>query len=226
MQMTMLQDGRGSGKIKSVQELQGAPRQMQYGRLPYSPLIFPHAHRAIDETRPNCKRCLKAKLTCGDWPSLTVIQFQGRPIKRQRHTLKLKQETPMAEDKSLSATRFLDLSSPWSKVMIPPDDIFVNYTLAHLLKSSDQMDQIAIPGVERALADQCFLALATSYFGNEHREQALVKRGFQRYSSALEGLHEALGDVSKSKTYDVLESVIVMALFEVFLFLGLLQFQY
>ncbi|KAF2490866.1 hypothetical protein BU16DRAFT_136300 [Lophium mytilinum] len=167
-----------------------------------------------DETRPICKRCLKAKLTCGDWPpSLTVIQFEGH-TKRQQQTPELKQKSPMVEESALEVTRFSDPLSPWSRIMIPSDDIFVNYTWAHLLRSSDQMDQTVVPGVDRTLSDQCFLALATSYFGNEHCEQGLVQRGFRRYSSALKGLHEALCDVSKSKTYDVLESVIVMALFE------------
>lgn len=94
------------------------------------------------------------------------------------------------------------------------DDIFVNYTLAHLLRSSDQVEQ-DVTGIERTLANQCFLALATSYFGGEHKEKSLVERGLQRYGVALKGLHDAMGNSSKMKTYDVLESVIVMSLFEV-----------
>jgi hypothetical protein len=121
----------------------------------------------------------------------------------------------VTENESLEVTPFSDPSSPWPKITIPSDDNFVNYTLANLLRSIDHMDQIAIPGVDRMLADQCFLALATSYFGNEHHEKSLIERGFRRYGRALKRLNEALCVESKSKTYDVLESVSVMALFEV-----------
>jgi hypothetical protein len=168
-----------------------------------------------DETRPNCKRCIKAKLTCGDWPSLTVIQFDGHTRKQQQAPESI-EESPIAEENVLGLTLFSDPPSPWSKIVISSDEIFVNYTWARLLKSSDQMDQTVVPGVDRTLSEQCFLALATSYFGNENREQAVMERGFQRYGSALKLLHEALGSASKSKTYDVLESIIVMSLFEVF----------
>jgi hypothetical protein len=149
-----------------------------------------------------------------------VIQFNGH-IKRQHQTPGLKQEPSLAENNALGVTLYSDSPSPWSRVMISSDEIFVNYTLAHLLRSSDQWDQTVVSGIDRTLSDQCFLALATSYFGNEHREKMLVDRGFRRYGTALKGLHEALCDVSKSKTYDVLESVIVMALFEVIQFLDL-----
>jgi hypothetical protein len=176
----------------------------------------------IDETRPNCKRCMKAKLTCGDWPSMTVIQFDGQ-AKRQPQTLELKQESLEVEENGLAVMQSPNLSSPWSRITIPSDEIFVNYTLAHLLRSSDQMDIVIVPGVERTLSDQCFLALATSYFGNEHRDQTLVKRGFQRYGSALKGLNEALSDISKNKTYDVIESAVVMALFEVIISFSLVE---
>jgi hypothetical protein len=143
-----------------------------------------------------------------------VIQFQGQS-KPPQQAPELKQNSPTVDENALEVTFSSDPSSPWSKVIISSDEIFVNYTMAHLLRSNEYMEQTVVPGVDRTLADQCFLALATSYFGNEHREQALVKQGFQRYSSALKGVHEALCDASKSKTYDVLESVIVMALFEV-----------
>jgi hypothetical protein len=186
-------------------------------------MISQHTNRVIDETRPDCTRCLKAKLTCGDWPSMTVIQFDGQ-TKRQQRTLPLKQKSPKAEEKALEVTLFSNPLSPWSKITISSDDIFVNYTLAHLLKGSDQVNQIVVPGIDTTLSDQCFLALSTSYFGSKHGEHALVERGLQRYGSALKKLHEALADATKCITYDVVESVIVMALFEVILFLDMFHF--
>lgn len=90
----------------------------------------------------------------------------------------------------------------------------MNYTLAHLFKGNEQVDPTALY-VERALSDQCFPALATSYFGSEHREKAVLEQGLQRYGSALKDLNTALGDLERCKTYDVLEAVTLMSLFEV-----------
>ncbi|KAF2665108.1 hypothetical protein BT63DRAFT_85356 [Microthyrium microscopicum] len=169
-----------------------------------------------DETRPNCRRCLKAKLSCGDWPTMTIIQFNGQP-EQQPSTPKTEPELQIV-DTIENKTGLLSSSwSPWSKVAMPTDDLFVSYTLAHLLRGSYQLDDIYVPEVDRVLSDTCFLALATSYFGNDHREQAVVQRGVRRYSSALKGLNEALHDDSKSRTYDVLKAVLLMATYEMLL---------
>jgi hypothetical protein len=103
---------------------------------------------------------------------------------------------------------------PLHSIALIEDDVFINYTLAHLLKGSESLDP-STKFVDRKLADQCFLALATSYFGHEHREHSIVERGLRRYGTALSELHRALTDMKRCTSYDVLESVILMAFFEV-----------
>ena len=71
------------------------------------------------------------------------------------------------------------------------------------------------PGFDRTIAAECFLALSTTYFGIKHHEKAVTTRGLSRYGAALQTLHEALADENASRSFDVLEAVMIMAVIEV-----------
>lgn len=98
-------------------------------------------------------------------------------------------------------------------ICTPVDEIYVTYTLTHLLRGVDEEDPSQ--GVQRTLSDQCFMALATTYFGTQHQEKSVFEHGLQRYGKALKDVNMALGDPGRVIGYDLLESVVVMALFEV-----------
>lgn len=104
-------------------------------------------------------------------------------------------------------------SSPWHSLTIDLDEVFMTYTNDRLLKGGETIDPSALL-VPRKLANQCFLALSTTYFGHDHRQKGVVEKGLTRYGAALAGVHDALSDPKKSATYDILEAVILMALFE------------
>ena len=106
---------------------------------------------------------------------------------------------------------FNDLS-PWKSLTIDLDEVFVVYTNTHLLNGEGAHPSAM--HVERKLADQCFLALATTYFAHDHHEKGLFERGLTRYGSALSNLHSALSDPRRHSSYEILESVILMTLFE------------
>lgn len=93
------------------------------------------------------------------------------------------------------------------------DEIYVSYTLTHLLRGVDE--ETPSQGVQRTLSNQCFMALATTYFGTQHQEKSIFEHGLQRYGKALKNVNMALGDPGRVIGYDLLESVVVMALFEV-----------
>jgi hypothetical protein len=103
--------------------------------------------------------------------------------------------------------------SPWRNLDIDLDEVFKTYTNDRLLRGTESVHPTA-KLMDRKLADECFLALATSYFGHDHHQKGVVERGFSRYGAALSGLHAALSDPNRSATYDILESVILMTLFE------------
>ncbi|KAF9869724.1 hypothetical protein CkaCkLH20_12767 [Colletotrichum karsti] len=92
------------------------------------------------------------------------------------------------------------------------DDVFLTYTHTHLLREGD--DIVVQPGTDRTITTKCFVALATTIFGLDNREKPIVQRGLRRYGVALKALNRALSDSDDCRSFDVLEAVIVMALFE------------
>lgn len=113
-------------------------------------------------------------------------------------------------------TRFAPLIS--RQISLPSDDIFVQYTRSRLLRGIDVTDPVVSSTAERVLVEKSFLALATTFFGLDHHEKSVISRGFRRYGNALGFVHQALGDQSQYRSFDLLESIIIMALFEVWHF--------
>jgi hypothetical protein len=71
------------------------------------------------------------------------------------------------------------------------------------------------PGTDRAIRGECFLALSTTYFGLKYHEQAVATRGLSQHGAALQTVHKALADEDASRSFDVLEAVMIMAVIEV-----------
>jgi hypothetical protein len=93
------------------------------------------------------------------------------------------------------------------------DDLYQAFTHSHLLTGIEAI--LVDPGVDRAITGECFLALSTTYFGIKHHEKAVTTRGLSRYGAALQTVHEALADEVASRSFDVLEAVMIMAVIEV-----------
>jgi hypothetical protein len=85
--------------------------------------------------------------------------------------------------------------------------------MTHLLRGEDEAARLS--GVERILSDKCFVALATTYFGTQHHEKSISEYGLQRYGRALKDVNRALGDEKRVVGFDLMESVVIMALYEV-----------
>jgi hypothetical protein len=101
-------------------------------------------------------------------------------------------------------------------IPIPHDELFLEFAKARLFQGPDSHDIDIWPShVERKLADASGLALATTFFGAEHGDSSVVKKGLHRYSRVLEQVNRALGDAEQRLSFDVLEAVVTMSLFEV-----------
>lgn len=183
--------------------------------------------QTIDETRPVCLRCVKAKLKCDGPRSMTIIQFHsGQQQERHVPTRDLEKHSGQHfSDASNSMTvtsdrfHFSRLQYSTGKTLIfnmkPEEDcVFMAYTRNHILHGQEP-DHPNFSAPDMSLTEKCLLALSTTYFGEEHGHSALVHRGLRRYSDALSELNSALSDPNQCRTNDVLESVIVMSLFEV-----------
>lgn len=93
------------------------------------------------------------------------------------------------------------------------DDLYQAFTHSRLLNG---IEAISVdPGIDRAITGKCFLALSTTYFGIKHREKAVTAQGLSRYGTALQTVHEALANEDASRSFDLLEAVMIMQVIEV-----------
>lgn len=180
-----------------------------------------------DETKPICQRCTKARIVCGGYRDLAVIQYIGRSqyakFSRTPEAVQLEStvmEKPKRVNVQTTNSRLLRVEAAPPPVLhlgaiicTPVDEVYIAYTLTHLLRGVDE--DVPVQGVQRNLYNKCFTALATTYFGTQHREKSIFEHGLQRYGRALRDVNTTLGDRAKAMSFDTLESVVVMAVFEV-----------
>lgn len=180
-----------------------------------------------DEKRPHCLRCIKAKLECSGYPDITIIQFDGQ----RRHKLSpspspgtldadVEESTEVVRRSvsKISVTEFAFVTDLLTTPMpLNFNDVFIQYTRSKIFGGPNIEEvEVTVPEDEdRTSMNTAFLALSTTFFGIEHKENRLVSRGFHQYGKSLEYVHEALGDPTRYRSLDLLESIATMSLFEV-----------
>jgi hypothetical protein len=100
---------------------------------------------------------------------------------------------------------------------IPQNELFLNYTRTNLLQDlvADDVEARSIPGIDHRLGDASFLALATIFFGTEHRDTAVVRCGLREYSAVIQEINSALADGVKCQSSDVFDAIVTMVSLEV-----------
>jgi hypothetical protein len=105
---------------------------------------------------------------------------------------------------------------------------YICYTKKYLLRGGPvdlalqelQVDDIRIAGEsteEDKLLHRAILGLSTVYFGSQHRNSSLMRRGYAIHGLALRQLSSALSDPKCYNRDDVLFSVVTMVLLECFI---------
>ncbi|KAF2033009.1 hypothetical protein EK21DRAFT_98575 [Setomelanomma holmii] len=155
-----------------------------------------------DLTRPACLRCRKRRLQCGGPQDIAII-----PYKDQSHAV--------VSSSNTERTSVMN-NSPCCRVAttlsIPHDAVYISYTHTHLLDGNEAI--VLRPSIDRSITSECFLALSTTYFGIKHRQKWIVTCGLSRYGGAIRSVHEALAKDDASRSFDVLEAVMIMAVIE------------
>ena len=98
------------------------------------------------------------------------------------------------------------------------ENICITYTLEYLLSGASYDGKTPIRShdwSDEPLANTCFLSLAMTYFGSQHREDRLLKKGLKLYGVALKELNKALANSYQCQTRGVLDSIVTMAFLEV-----------
>ncbi|KAF2812158.1 uncharacterized protein BDZ99DRAFT_382807 [Mytilinidion resinicola] len=181
-----------------------------------------------DERKPKCLRCVKGNYDCGGYREMRFIQF-GEALSQPENAAASSTDSNNAGDQALALRQASDTTSkhqvhslslslcPIPSISSFQDDICVTYTLTHLLNGASYDGKTRAPShhwSDEPLANTCFLSLATTYFGSQHREERLVKKGLQLYGVALRELHTALADAHQCQTRNVLDSVVTLNFLE------------
>ncbi|KAK0369429.1 hypothetical protein CLIM01_13210 [Colletotrichum limetticola] len=174
-----------------------------------------------DLTAPECARCVKAQLKCGGCRGLSFIQYNGpRAATPGTDVSDISQAAPIIGSKTTAHSVVV----PRKNEIIPTqigkqyltlgsmDDVYASYAMNHLLHESEEV--VVNPDINRTLTNKCFVALSTTIFGIDKKEPHVLQHGLYRYGTALKALNRALSDPRESRSFDVLEAITVMAVFE------------
>lgn len=160
----------------------------------------------IDLARPCCLRCQKARLLCSGPRGISIVHYSGPKDTARFPACPVDNDV----DSQMVQASVQHILKP---LTVPHDDMYQAFTQAHLLSG---VEAISVdPGIDRVITGKCFLALSTAYFGIKHHEKTVFTRGLSRYSIALQTVHDALRDEGASRSFDLLEAVMIMQVIEV-----------
>jgi hypothetical protein len=172
-----------------------------------------HSLTGKDLGRPACGQCLKSRLVCGGPRDLAFVVYggqQGAVVRKQKggnagvSTPAAKHTDAVVDTPSFNFVFNLPLLC---------DDVCTAFTRCNLLPENGH---IVVPeSVDCTITAQCFLALSYTYFGVKHREQGITQDGLRKYGKALSLLNGCITKSSAAQSFDVLESIMIMAMIEV-----------
>lgn len=167
-----------------------------------------------DLSQPACRRCNKAGIKCGGSRDITFVHYGAQQSTTVVMSQKSSSTMPPTPEVISARMAYLPQSLLGADVCISHDDLFVNYTRANLLHNIES-DTLGALETDCKLSDTSLLALATIFFGTEHRDSAVIQRGLQRYNSTIEEINTALGDSSYLYSPDLFNAILTMCLLEV-----------
>lgn len=188
----------------------------------------------VDQTHPTCTRCSKGNFTCLGYRETLFIDGQPQ-VQQRRHNqsiLQLKKvyspealqtnrdsedQLTKAPDSSQSQSElspFQGLYS-WSQLTASPwkEEIILSYLVADFGPMGTIYQKLKTS--QQEATKQCFLALATTFFGVGHAEDSIVTEGRRLYSQALITLNASISNRGRHGMIEILSSVVALSLHEV-----------
>lgn len=176
----------------------------------------------VDETRPVCKRCLKADIECPGYKDTTFVSFgvsQSGPQRLSDKIAPAKEDTPPSQTPSVKR----------SIVPCASDDVCISYARSYLpdtwrdsslwrLPASDNGDSRAF--VEENLAQFACISLARTLFAYRFRQQELLAQGLSLYRLVISTLQKQLSLHNIEVYKQMVEVTIALRAFDVSLCIG------
>ncbi|KAG9191890.1 hypothetical protein G6011_10624 [Alternaria panax] len=194
-------------------------------------------HVKCDETHPVCQRCEKAGFHC-DGPQTTVF-IQGKIVKSRRSqkprssvadagTTTVWKREDVEETASLSPEHLVAI--PQVRFRLNENEVYICYLRCHLLlngpidlglqelQASDiDMKTPSVAADGAPLFVQAALSFATLFFGSRYQQNRILAQGYAIHGVALKRLNHALGELERRSRDDVIVSVVILAMLELFM---------
>jgi hypothetical protein len=155
--------------------------------------------------RPECGQCTKTRLKCGGPRDLAIILYDGQSDA-------ISGTNDHIDSANIFNTRN-NANNIISHLPLSNDHLFTAFTRHNLLSGTD--DIVVASEIGRSITSQSFLALSYTYFGVKYHDKDITQSGLQKYGRSLAALNSALAENHTSRSLDVLEAIMVMALIEV-----------
>ena len=195
-------------------------RRVKCGKPQY-PAFKPlksEANCLLDETTPVCLRCKKRGLDCNGVKSTTFV-----------HHKSVKLESNASAQEECSIRRRESLSpAPHTHMKGFETQIFISYARQHLFRDGPvdlALQELHINDIQAAndsisdhlLLHRAILSLAIIFFGHHERMSWVRERGYLLYGTTLQQLNQLLAKQDCQTRDDVLMSVVILAMLEIFI---------
>lgn len=192
------------------------------------------SHDVLDQTHPTCTRCSKGNFTCLGYRETLFIDGQPQ-VQQRRHNqsiLQLKKvyspealrtdrdcedqlaKAPNSSQSQRELSPFQGLYS-WSQLTASPwkEEVILSYLVADFGPMGTIYQKLKAS--QHEATKQCFLALATTFFGVGHAEASIVTEGRRLYCQALTTLNASISNRGCHRMIEILSSVVALSLHEV-----------
>lgn len=133
---------------------------------------------------------------------MTILPYNGG-----KHDETTRSAHPQPRD--ANPTLFMGKSTILS---VTHDQVSTMYTASRLLRGGGDIHRS--PGAGRELSWRCFVS-PTTYFGIENKQKSIVCQGLGQYVEVLCDLNRAISGKEACNSFDILESVLTLSIFEV-----------
>lgn len=177
-----------------------------------------------DENRPTCRRCLRCGFECGGVKETSFIEAKILKSRRNEKWTTV----PSCCDTTTNDCPDYETPTPLAVTLKWVDiHIYICYAKKYLLRGGPvdlalqelHLSDLISAGTSTESTQvfhRAVLSFAIIFFGSEHRQTSITKRGYSIYGIALKQLNQALSDPNCYTRDDIILSVVTLALLECF----------
>ena len=184
-----------------------------------------------DETRPSCKRCVKAGTQCPGFPQdLFKFVDETQDVSQRHAPPRRGREAPKAAESSVTILVESEKATPQMLIADelglcgPRENVYICYLLERFFSLSARYQDlnghrewISICLTESSQLPTASIAircLAAGFFGRRHHQESITAFAGQGYGQALRSLHDLLHQPDGAQSHDAIAATTALNMYE------------